>query len=126
MKKLEFKRIGLLIGLTLLVTLAIQTWRIGTQWEILKSELQQDIQQGFDRAVENYYADEIAMMRAIIEQKQAEIKRELDAVTAEGRMTSWDAPTHCSPFKDLGARIMGAEHRAWAHRGSRIIEHVRR
>lgn len=57
MKKLEFKRIGLLIGLTLLVTLAIQTWRIGTQWEILKSELQQDIQQGFDRAVENYYAD---------------------------------------------------------------------
>ena len=57
MKKLEFKRIGLLIGITLLVTLAIQTWRIGTQWEILKSELQQDIQQGFDRAVENYYAD---------------------------------------------------------------------
>ncbi|MBM3426048.1 MAG: HAMP domain-containing histidine kinase [Bacteroidetes bacterium] len=57
MKKLEFKRIGLLIGVTLLVTLAIQTWRIGTQWEILKSELQQDIQQGFDRAVENYYAD---------------------------------------------------------------------
>jgi hypothetical protein len=57
MKKLEFKRIGLLIGVTLLVTLAIQTWRIGTQWEILKSELQQDIQQGFDRAVENYYAE---------------------------------------------------------------------
>jgi two-component system phosphate regulon sensor histidine kinase PhoR len=57
MKKLEFKRIGLLIGITLLVTLAIQTWRIATQWEILKSELQQDIQQGFDRAVENYYAD---------------------------------------------------------------------
>jgi signal transduction histidine kinase len=57
MKKLEFKRVGLLIGITLLVTLAIQTWRIGTQWEILKSELQQDIQQGFDRAVENYYAD---------------------------------------------------------------------
>ncbi|MCM0060184.1 MAG: HAMP domain-containing histidine kinase [Algoriphagus sp.] len=57
MKKLEFKRIGLLIGVTLLVTLAIQTWRIGTQWEILKSELQQDIQQGFDRAVETYYAD---------------------------------------------------------------------
>lgn len=57
MKKLEFKRIGLLIGVTLLVTLAIQTWRIGTQWEILQSELQQDIQQGFDRAVENYYAD---------------------------------------------------------------------
>lgn len=57
MKKLEFKRIGLLIGVTLLVTLTIQTWRIGTQWEILKSELQQDIQQGFDRAVENYYAD---------------------------------------------------------------------
>ena len=57
MKKLEFKRIGLLIGITLLVTLAIQTWRIGTQWELLKSELQQDIQQGFDRAVENYYAD---------------------------------------------------------------------
>ena len=57
MKKLEFKRIGLVIGVTLLVTLAIQTWRIGTQWEILKSELQQDIQQGFDRGVESYYAD---------------------------------------------------------------------
>jgi hypothetical protein len=57
MKKLEFKRIGLLIGVTLLVTLAIQTLRIGTQWKILKSELQQDIQQGFDRAVENYYAE---------------------------------------------------------------------
>ena len=57
MKKLEFKRIGILIGITLLVTLAIQTWRIGTQWELLKSELQQDIQQGFDRAVENYYAE---------------------------------------------------------------------
>lgn len=57
MKKLEFKRIGLLIGITLLVTLAIQAWRIGTQWEILQTELQQDIQQVFDRAVENYYAD---------------------------------------------------------------------
>jgi two-component system phosphate regulon sensor histidine kinase PhoR len=57
MKKLEFKRIGLLIGVTLLVTLAIQTWRIGTQWGILQSELNQDIQQGFDRAVENYYAE---------------------------------------------------------------------
>jgi two-component system phosphate regulon sensor histidine kinase PhoR len=57
MKKLEFKRIGLLIGVTLLVTLAIQTWRIGTQWDILQSELNQDIQQGFDRAVENYYAE---------------------------------------------------------------------
>jgi two-component system phosphate regulon sensor histidine kinase PhoR len=57
MKKLEFKRIGLLIGVTLLVTLAIQTWRIGTQWDILQLELNQDIQQGFDRAVENYYAE---------------------------------------------------------------------
>jgi two-component system phosphate regulon sensor histidine kinase PhoR len=57
MKKLQFKRIGLLIGVTLLVTLAIQTWRIGTQWGILQSELNQDIQQGFDRAVENYYAE---------------------------------------------------------------------
>ena len=57
MKKLEFKRIGLLIGVTLLVTLAIQTGRIGTQWDILQSELNQDIQQGFDRAVENYYAE---------------------------------------------------------------------
>ncbi len=57
MKKLEFKRIGLLIGITLLITLSIQVWRIATQWELLQAELKQDIQESFDHAVENYFAD---------------------------------------------------------------------
>ena len=57
MKKLEFKRIGLLIGITLLITLSIQVWRMASQWEILQAELKQDIQQNLDHAVENYFAD---------------------------------------------------------------------
>jgi two-component system phosphate regulon sensor histidine kinase PhoR len=57
MKKLEFKRIGLLIGVTLLITLSIQVWRMTSQWELLQAELKQDIQQNLDHAVENYFAD---------------------------------------------------------------------
>jgi two-component system phosphate regulon sensor histidine kinase PhoR len=57
MKKLEFKRIGLLIGITLLITLSIQVWRMASQWELLQAELKQDIQQNLDHAVENYFAD---------------------------------------------------------------------
>ena len=57
MKKLEFKRIGLLIGITLLITLSIQVWRMTSQWELLQAELKQDIQQNLDHAVENYFAD---------------------------------------------------------------------
>jgi two-component system phosphate regulon sensor histidine kinase PhoR len=57
MKKLEFKRIGLLIGVTLLITLSIQVWRMASQWELLQTELNQDIQQNLDQAVENYFAD---------------------------------------------------------------------
>jgi signal transduction histidine kinase len=57
MKKLEFKRIGLLIGITLLITLSIQVWRMASQWDILQAELKQDIQQNLDHAVENYFAD---------------------------------------------------------------------
>ena len=57
MKKLEFKRIGLLIGVTLLITLSIQVWRMASQWDILQAELKQDIQQNLDHAVENYFAD---------------------------------------------------------------------
>ncbi len=57
MKKLEFKRIGLLIGVTLLITLSIQVWRMASQWELLQAELKQDIQENLDHAVENYFAD---------------------------------------------------------------------
>ena len=57
MKKLEFKRIGLLIGITLLITLSIQVWRMASQWELLQTELKQDIQENLDNAVENYFAD---------------------------------------------------------------------
>lgn len=57
MKKLEFKRIGLLIGITLLITLSIQVWRMASQWDLLQAELKQDIQENLDHAVENYFAD---------------------------------------------------------------------
>jgi two-component system phosphate regulon sensor histidine kinase PhoR len=57
MKRLEFKRIGLLIGITLLITLSIQVWRMASQWDLLQAELKQDIQENLDHAVENYFAD---------------------------------------------------------------------
>ncbi|NVJ87409.1 MAG: HAMP domain-containing histidine kinase [Algoriphagus sp.] len=57
MKKLEFKRIGILIGVTLLIAVAVQAWRIASEFELIQTQLQGDIQECLDNAVENYYAD---------------------------------------------------------------------
>lgn len=57
MKKLEFKRIGLVIGATLLVAIGMQAWRMVGQFTLIQSQLQADIQESLDNAVENYYAD---------------------------------------------------------------------
>lgn len=57
MKKLEFKRIGILIGFTLLVSIGVQAWRLYSQIHILKNQLLADIQQSLDNAVESYFAE---------------------------------------------------------------------
>lgn len=57
MAKLNFKRIGILIGATLLISIGVQAWRMYAQFEILQSQLISDIQESLDIAVENYYAD---------------------------------------------------------------------
>ncbi|TDQ16354.1 two-component system phosphate regulon sensor histidine kinase PhoR [Algoriphagus boseongensis] len=57
MKRLEFKRIGFLIGVTLLFAIGMQAWRIVSQFEVIQTQLQSDIQESLDNAVENYYAE---------------------------------------------------------------------
>ena len=57
MKKLEFKRIGFLIGFTLLVSIAVQTWRNYTQFQVIQDQLTSEIQQSLDNAVESYFAE---------------------------------------------------------------------
>ena len=57
MKKLKFKRIGILIGFTLAISILVQGWRLFNQFEVIQSQLISDIQQSLDNAVENYYAD---------------------------------------------------------------------
>lgn len=57
MEKLNFKRIGILIGATLLVSIGVQAWRMYSQFEIIQSQLVSDIQESLDNAVESYYAD---------------------------------------------------------------------
>ena len=57
MKKLEFKRIGILIGVTLLFAIGMQAWRMVTQFEVIQTQLQSDIQESLDNAVENYFAE---------------------------------------------------------------------
>ncbi len=57
MKKLHFKRIGILIGATLLISIGVQAWRMYAQFEIIQSQLVSDIQESLDNAVESYYAD---------------------------------------------------------------------
>ncbi|NVK48538.1 MAG: HAMP domain-containing histidine kinase [Cyclobacteriaceae bacterium] len=57
MKKLEFKRIGIIIGVTLLIAVVVQAWRIASEFELIQAQLQGDIQECLDNAVENYYAD---------------------------------------------------------------------
>lgn len=57
MNKLKFKQIGILIGVTLLISIGVQAWRMYSQFEIIQSQLASDIQESLDNAVENYYAD---------------------------------------------------------------------
>ena len=56
-EKLNFKRIGILIGVTLLISIAVQVWRMYSQFEIIQDQLVRDIQEGLDIAVESYYAE---------------------------------------------------------------------
>ena len=57
MKKLQFKRIGFLIGFTLLVSIGVQAWRMYSQFIQIRHQLVLDIQQSLDNAVENYFAE---------------------------------------------------------------------
>lgn len=57
MNRLKFKRIGILIGVTLAISILVQAWRLFNQFEVIESKLVSDIQQSLDNAVENYYAD---------------------------------------------------------------------
>lgn len=57
MEKLNFKRIGILIGATLLISIGVQAWRMYSQFEIIQRQLVSDIQESLDNAVESYYAE---------------------------------------------------------------------
>ncbi|HSF52599.1 MAG TPA: HAMP domain-containing sensor histidine kinase [Algoriphagus sp.] len=57
MKKLQFKRLGFLIGFTLLVTIGVQAWRMYSQFQIIRRQLVVDIQQSLDNALESYFAE---------------------------------------------------------------------
>ncbi len=56
-KKLQFKRIGFLIGFTLLVSIGVQAWRTYSQLQIIRRQLVVDIQQALDNALESYFAE---------------------------------------------------------------------
>jgi signal transduction histidine kinase len=57
MQKLNFKRIGILIGITLLISIGVQAWRMYAQFQIIQRQLVSDIQESLDNAVESYYAE---------------------------------------------------------------------
>ena len=57
MNKLRFKRIGILIGVTLVVAIGVQSWRMLNQFELIQSQVTTDIQESLDNALENYYAE---------------------------------------------------------------------
>ncbi len=57
MKKLQFKRIGILIGLTLLVSIGVQAWRTYSQFRVIQDQLVSEIQFSLDNAVESYFAE---------------------------------------------------------------------
>jgi signal transduction histidine kinase len=57
MQKLQFKRIGFLIGLTLLLSIGVQAWRMYSQFRIIQRQLVMDIQQSLENAVESYFAE---------------------------------------------------------------------
>ncbi len=47
----------MLIGVTLLVSIGVQAWRMYAQFEIIQRQLVSDIQESLDNAVESYYAE---------------------------------------------------------------------
>ncbi|WP_296703763.1 HAMP domain-containing sensor histidine kinase [Algoriphagus sp.] len=57
MKKLQFKRIGILIGFTLMVTIGVQIYRNISQFKLIETQLTKDIQVSLDNALEAYFAD---------------------------------------------------------------------
>lgn len=57
MNKLQFKRIGLLIGFTLLVSISVQIYRNIAQFRIIQDQLVSDIQGSLDNALEAYFAE---------------------------------------------------------------------
>ncbi len=57
MKKLQFKRIGILIGATLLISIGVQIYRNISQFRLIESQLVNDIQGSLDTALDEYYAE---------------------------------------------------------------------
>ena len=57
MKKPQFKRIGILIGATLLISIGVQIYRNITQFRLIESQLVNDIQGSLDTALDEYYAE---------------------------------------------------------------------
>jgi signal transduction histidine kinase len=57
MKKLQFKRIGILIGATLLISISGQVYRNISQFRLIESQLVNDIQGSLDTALDEYYAE---------------------------------------------------------------------
>ncbi len=57
MKKLQFKRIGILIGFTLVITIGVQIYRNISQFHQIELQLTKDIQVSLDNALEAYFAD---------------------------------------------------------------------
>ncbi|MDF2159173.1 HAMP domain-containing sensor histidine kinase [Algoriphagus sp. CAU 1675] len=88
MKRLEFKRIGILIGVTLLFAIGIQAWRMVSQFKVIQSQLTSDIQESLDNAVENYYADLAKTdFVAITDFSGPEDFQNLDSLSNSGRIT---------------------------------------
>lgn len=57
MKKLQFKRIGFLIGVTLLISIVVQVYRNVSQFQLIENQLVNDIQGSLDTALDEYYAE---------------------------------------------------------------------
>lgn len=57
MKKLQFKRVGILIGVTLLISIGVQVYRNIAQFRLIESQLVNDIQGSLDTALDEYYAE---------------------------------------------------------------------
>lgn len=57
MKKLQFKRVGILIGVTLLISIGVQVYRNISQFRLIQNQLVNDIQGSLDTALDEYYAE---------------------------------------------------------------------